>query len=456
MLVTLPFLLLVFDWWPLCRWSKQLSWTLVLEKLPLLAVSITVCCLVAFFGQARDTSAVAWQAIPTGARLENALVSYAAYLGMAIWPTNLAVFYPHPALIFDGQGGVSPQELTMALVLVAAITAATIMLRRRAPYLLAGWLWYLGTLLPVIGLWQAGSQARADRFTYFPQIGIALAVCWGAAALLGTRRGVAAAAMPLIVAALIMRTEDQLATWHDPLTLWEHELETVRVSPQCLSHLGDALIRKGRDHDAAPVLTEALRLDPASAPAHINMANVYLHQGSLDLAAQHYRAASRFAPELAVPHTLLGVVYLRLGKLAEAEQEHREAIRLGPGLVEAYAGLGEVQLAQGNLQGAARSYGKALELRPEDARARAYLGWVLFRSGKANEGAQLLRQAVRMNPELGFGHFFLGIVLSATGDKDEATVHLRLAARQNPELAKQVERLLQQTATGSRSVTSPS
>jgi Tfp pilus assembly protein PilF len=455
MLVTLPFLLLVFDWWPLCRWSKQLSWTLVLEKLPFLAATAAVSSLVLFFGEESKMTAAAWQLIPAAARVENTIHSYAAYLGMGFWPTNLAIFYPHPALIYDGQGGLSRLELAVAVIVLASITAAAIVLRRRAPYLLTGWLWYVGTLVPVIGIWQSGYQSRADRYSYFPEMGIALAVCWGAAALIGPRWRVGALALAVLAAVLVVRTERQLTTWRDPVTLWEHARESVRISPQCLSHLGDALVRKGRDHDAAPVLTEALRLDPASAPAHINMANVYLHQGNLDLAAQHYSAACRFAPKLGVPHTLLAIVYLRLGKLAEAEQEHREAIRLAPHLAEAYAGLGEVELARGNLQGATRSYGKALELRPEDARARAYLGWVLFRSGKANEGAQLLRQAVRMNPELGFGHFFLGIVLSVTGDKDEATSHLQQAARQSPEVAKQVEELLRQTGTDRPSVPSP-
>jgi Tfp pilus assembly protein PilF len=442
MLVTLPFLLLVLDWWPLGRWGKRPPWTLVLEKLPLFAAAAAVSGLVLFYGEESDMKTAAWQLIPTTARVENTIHSYAAYLGMGFWPANLAIFYPHPALIYDGQGGLSRLELAVAAAILATITAAAIVLRRRAPYLLTGWLWYLGTLVPVIGIWQSGYQSRADRYSYFPEMGIALAVCWGAAALIGPRWRVGAAAMALLSTALVVRTESQLATWRDPVTLWEHDRATVRISPQCLSHLGDALVRAGRDRDAASVLTEALRLDPASAPAHINMANVYLHQGKLDLAAQHYSAACRCAPRLAVPHTLLGNVYLRLGKLAEAEKEHREAIRLAPGLVEAHAGLGQVELAQGNLPGAARSYAKAIELRPEDAQSRAYLGWVLFRSGKASEGTEFLRQAVQMNPELGSGHLFLGIVLSVTGHKDEATGHLRQAARQSPEMAKQVEELL--------------
>jgi tetratricopeptide (TPR) repeat protein len=450
MLVTVPLLLLVLDWWPLERWPAQTAWRLLREKIPLFAAAAVVCGLVATLGQARDRMQVGLTTFPPAVRVENALVSYAAYLGMSVWPDDLAVLYPHPVYNYDGQGGLAPWQLTCSVILLAAVTVVAVKLRRRAPYVLAGWLWYVLALVPVIGLVQAGAQARADRFTYLPHVGVAIAVVWGVAAAAANRPRLVAAVLTAAVAALVFCTEAQLPTWHDSLTLWQHALKSTRKTPESLTHLGGALAAAGRDDEAAGQYAEALRLDKDSAFAHIGLGNLLQRQGKLDSAAEHLRAACAVRPDLAEAHTDLGVVYFRQGKLEEAAREHREAIRLNPELFAGYSNLGQVELARSNLSEARDCYRQALLLQPQDWQIRANLGYVLCRCGQSQEGLALLHEAVRANPAFGLGHLFLGLALESAGDHQTALAHLQQAVHYRPELANQIEGLLAQDRVNRR------
>jgi Flp pilus assembly protein TadD len=442
MLVTLPFLFLVLDWWPLARWPGRGVWQLLLEKIPLLAL-VVACGVVTFVGQVGHGAVGGLGVFTLPQRVANAIVSYVIYLRMAAWPANLAVFYPHPAYYWGG--GLPTWEVAAAALLLVAVTAGAVASRQRAPYLLTGWLWYLGTLLPVIGLAQAGAQARADRFTYFPQVGIAVAVCWGVAALVGSRWRVALAAAAAVLLMLVVQTERQLSTWRNSLALWSHALKAVRESPESLIHYGDALSREPgeeRREEAITSYSKALALDKTSAAAHNGLGILYLRAGEWNKAQEQFEAACRLPPTLPEAHTNLGVVLSQLGKLDEAAREHRRAIELAPQLVDAYGNLGQVEIGRGDYARAAECYRNVLRLRPGDVRAMTNLGLVLFREKKFEEALPPLREAVQLDPRSAAAHLFLGLVLDARGDAREAGEHLNQAARLDPGLVKRLEGMI--------------
>jgi Flp pilus assembly protein TadD len=442
MLVTLPFLFLVLDWWPLGRWTTREAGPLLWEKLPLFAL-VAACGVAGFIGQVRFGAVAGPEVFSPAQRVGNATVSYAVYLWTAVWPADLAVFYPHPA--YPWGGGLSGGSVAAAGLFLSAVTAAAIALRRKAPYLLAGWLWYLGTLLPVIGLAQAGAQARADRFTYFPQIGIAVAVCWGVAAAAGSRGPVALAVAGAVLAALVVRTEGQLATWHDSVAVWSHALRTTPESPDSLSHYAHALSREPdgrRQEEAAACYSRALALDPTSARAHNGLGILYLGAGQVERAREQFEAACRLPPPFAEAHSNLGIALYRSGDLDGAAREYRLAIELAPQLADAYGNLGQVQLARGDYGGAAACYRDVLRLRPGDGRALTNLGIALFRAGRLDEALPPLHEAVRRDPRSATAHLFLGLALDARGSQPEAGEHFQLAARLDPELVRKFEGMI--------------
>jgi Tfp pilus assembly protein PilF len=453
MLVTLPFLFVILDWWPLGRLRPDTLGALLVEKLPLLAL-VAGSCLATVAAQAAGGTVADLATFPLRIRLENAVVSYVAYMATMAWPANLAVFYPHSAYVYDGRGGLAVGEVAGAASLLIAVTVLATVLRRRAPYLLTGWLWYLGTLVPVIGLMQTGIQARADRYTYFPQIGLAVALCWGVSAAAGRWQRPALAAAVIALLALAVRTEYQLPSWYDSLSLWTRALEVARPSPEALCKLAEAYAHTaGHDDDARRLYEEALRLDPNSARAHNGWGNLLLRQGQVDSAAQHFEIACQLAPHVAGAHTNWGIALYRKNDLDAAAQQHQLAIQLAPGLAEAYGNLGQVELARGQPARAADCYRSELRLRPDDVRARANLGISLFKLGRSDEALVYLNDAIRRDPNFAVGHFYLALVMEARGDRLEAVRHFRLAAQLSPDLAKPVADQIRKRARGQDSAT---
>jgi tetratricopeptide (TPR) repeat protein len=448
MLVTLPFLLLVLDWWPLGRWATSTARELVVEKLPLVALVIASG-IVAYLGQVKFGAVAGVGVFSLSERTGNAIISYIAYLGMAAWPVDLAVFYPHPAYVYDGVGGISPWEVAGAAGLLVAVSVAATVLRKRAPYFLAGWLWYLGTLLPVIGLIQAGAQGRADRFTYFPQIGIAVAVCWGTAAVLASRPRVAAVLAAVVVLTLTWRTQTQLPVWLDSVALWEHALKTTRKSPEGLFHLAQALgEQNGRDSEAVRCYREALRLDPTYSLAHNGLGVIYLRHGEREKAKTEFEDALHFDPKLAEAHTNLGNVYDIEKDLDHAAAEHEEAVRLAPLLVDAYGNLGRVEVKRHHYQRAADCFRSQIALRPTDADAQSNLGMALLRLGQLEESLAHVNEAIRLNDRLAAAYFVKAEVLEAAGDLQGSTEFFRKAARLNPQWEKSIEERLRRRESG--------
>ncbi len=434
MLVTLPCLLLVLDGWPLRRARAAGDWwQLAAEKLPLFVLVVASGAVTV---RAQAESVGGTELFPPHVRLENAALSYVAYLAKTVWPAGLAVYYPHPVFPEGMSEGLPPVKVAAAVLLLGAVTAAAVALRRRAPYLLAGWLWYLGTLVPVIGLVQVGGQAYADRYTYFPQVGLLLAVCWGAAAVmprsLPRAAPAVAAAAAVVLAAL---TRDLIPVWHDSVALWEHTIGVTGRSPLALVNLGVGQEERRLDEEAARSYEEAIRLSPEFYLAHDGLGNLRFRQGRLDEAARELEEACQLAPGVAVLHTNLGNVLCRQGKWDEAARQHERAIELAPDLSVARSNLGQVELERGNPDAAAARYREALRLWPGSAKAHAGLGHVLTQQGRLEEAVAHLREAVRRDPEFGRAHFLLGVALEQRGDAAGAARHFELATRFSPELA---------------------
>ena len=366
MLVTLPFTLFLLDVWPLKRATYPLLWR---EKLPLFAMSFASC-VITFFAQRNGGAVQTLQNFPLGERLANAIVVYASYLGKTIWPAGLAVFYPYS---FVGVPGWAVAGLAVSL---AAATALVFRLMDKAPYLAVGWLWYLGTLVPVIGLVQIGSQSMADRYTYVPLIGIFVAVAWGVAELVSgsrTAQNVVSAIGVAIVSALFVATRAQATYWSNSTTLFEHALAVTTDNWLAHSNLGGALLDDGRIEDGIAHQREALRIRPSYTEAHYNLGLALEKTGRHTEAIQEFERALELRPSFAKAHNNLAGVLAGQGQLDAAMTHLEQAIRFEPGNTDARYNLASMLLAAGRGQEAAAQYEAVLKLKPDDVDARREL-----------------------------------------------------------------------------------
>ena len=330
MLVTLPFLLLLLDYWPLSRIRDPSSdirrrlLTLVVEKIPLIALS-AVSSVVTFLAQ---RGAVGWtEQLPVLARINNAVVSYVAYIWQMLWPVKLAVFYPHP------ENRLQPWEIILSLLLLLGITAAAIALRKQRPYFITGWLWYLGMLVPVIGLMQVGWQGRADRYTYLPQIGLYIVAAWAVSdltALWRRQRTILSAAAILTIAVLSWRAWVQTSYWRDSETLFMHALAVTSNNDVAENNLGIVFLRKGKLDDAISLLQAAVDLRPENSPAHENLAKALLQKGQVADALVHYRKLLELQPDNIEVHNIVGTVLIQQGHIREGVEEWQKVLVIQP------------------------------------------------------------------------------------------------------------------------------
>lgn len=384
MIVTLPLVLILLDYWPFARGVH------IREKLPFLGLA-AVASVIAYMVHAQVNAVASLQSLPLGMRLENALVSYAVYIGKVFWPSGLAVFYPYPShsLAFPA---------TLAAVGIAAVTAAAVWNARKRPYLIVGWLWYLVTLAPVIGLIQAGQQARADRYMYIPMIGLSIALVWGAAELLRSwpvARTVLAAA---VCTACIVTTWLQTVYWQDGETLFRRAVDVTSDNYIARFNLGSALGLRGDNAEAARQMEEAVRIRPDSAVAHAELGKFLGNQGRTEEGLAQLRLAAALEPKDANLHYRIGVLLGRAGHADEAAAELSEAIRLDPGNADAHRNLGISLAERDRLPEAATEFSTAVQLNPDDAQARFNLGVALANLGRTREGIAQLSEAVRLNP----------------------------------------------------------
>ena len=330
MLVTLPFVLLLLDYWPLDRIRGKTSnigrqvFRLFLEKIPLIALS-AVSGTVTFLAQ---RGAVGWiEQLPMLSRFNNAIVAYIVYMRQMFWPAGLAVFYPHP------ENRLPPWQISLALTVLAAITTAAVILRRKVPYFIIGWFWYLGMLVPVIGLVQVGWQGHADRYTYLPQIGLYIAGTWAVADLTDSwrRQGILlTAAALLVIAALSWSARIQTSYWRDSETLFTHALAVTKNNDVAENNLGIIFLEKGKLDEAIFRLQAAIDLRPENGPAHNNLAKALLQKGELAQAMVHYRKFLEIEPQNVEARNILGTALIQQGHVREAVEQWEDALASQP------------------------------------------------------------------------------------------------------------------------------
>jgi tetratricopeptide (TPR) repeat protein len=399
MLVTGPFILLLVDYWPLRRFEKPSPVTsaedpkiekhkpgtknLWLEKIPLLVLSAGACA-ITFMVQKRATGAI--PPLPLLWRVQNALVSYVIYIWKTVWPTQLAIFYPHP------NDALTIWQVAGATTLLLGITLAAIVLRKQRPYLFTGWFWYLGMLAPVIGLVQVGEQGHADRYTYLPHIGLFLLAVWLVADVITRREAkapYAVAAAGVLIVAFASAAFVQASYWRNSETLWTHALAVTSENDCAHNNLGYLLADRGDldgaiSHFEAAARIRSLRTDrhynAGSAYIEMNLADGLAQKGQSDEAMVHYDQAIRLEPNYADAYYNRGNVLFANGRVDEAIADWEKSLQLKPGDADAHTCLGNALLRQGLPNEAIAHYEKASELAPEDPRSRNNIAWLLATS----------------------------------------------------------------------------
>jgi Flp pilus assembly protein TadD len=405
-LVSAPVVLLLLDYWPLRRFEqpsstqrkakilksgnqRRIIQRLLLEKIPLLVLSAGAC-VITFILQKRATGAI--PPLPFLWRVQNAFASYVIYIWKTLWPTRLAVFYPHP------NNTLAIWEVILAIGFLLAVTVAAIVFRGQRPYLFTGWFWYLGMLVPVIGLVQVGEQGHADRYTYLPHIGLFLLAVWLAADVAAVsqfraRVAVATAVAVVIIAALASAAFVQTSYWRNSETLWSHALAVTSDNDVAHNNLGYLCVDRGELDEAISHFESAARIrsgkldahyDVGSAFVQMNLADALARKGLSDEAMVHYEEAIRLQPDYADAYYNRGSVLFAKGRIDEAIADWEKTLQIQPNDADAHTGLGNALLGKGSLQEAIAHYEKALALAPEDPHSRNNVAWVLATASDAS------------------------------------------------------------------------
>jgi tetratricopeptide (TPR) repeat protein len=462
MLVTLPFALLLLDYWPLQRFSPSTARRLLVEKIPFLLLS-TAACFVTFAMQQKTGAVKTLASVPMPIRIENTFVSYMRYLGKIFYPENLAVLYPRqeqwPLVL-----------VVLSAVLFIVISAAAIASRKRFPFVFTGWFWFAGMLVPVIGLIQVGEQAMADRYVYLPQIGLYLLLAWLVAELtprLPYRAWLPGSLSSVIVAALICRAHAQASYWQNSEALWTHTLACTRDNLIAHYNFGNALLQKGDVNGAIIEYREALKVDshnavarnnlgtallqkreadeamhqyrqaiqddPGYILARINLANQLLPEGQVDEAIDQYREALKIDPEDPAALHNLGNALLQNGDVDEAIAQYQAEIKVNADYALAHYNLGNALAQKGQLDSAITEYLEALKLDPGYALAHANLANVLWQKGQVDEAVDQYQQALKINPDDAAAHNNLGAALLQKRRFNEAAAQFLAALKIKPE-----------------------
>ncbi len=395
MLVTLPFVLLLLDYWPLAR--RRTLYYLIREKIPFFALSV-VSSAVTFFVQRSGGAVVTASAVPLEFRVSNAVISYAGYIEKMFFPTRLAMFYPYP----------EQNVFFYALILAAVLLAVTILIllfAKNHRYLVTGWFWYLGTLVPVIGLVQVGEQAMADRYSYITLTGLFIIIAWGLPELLGKwllaapqRKNVLWTASLIVLSVLSTLTYFQTRYWKDSISLGEH----------------------------------ALKVTENNYTAHFCMTEQLTEQGRLDEAIRHNTEALRIKPDYTDALNGLGIALYKAGRVDEAIGCYKRVLEIDPRHITVYPNLGSALVAKGKFDEAISLYNKALQIEPDRVEIHLNLGVALVSSGRLEEAVKEYQQVLSAQPRNFLAYNDLGIILSRQGKFDEAIAHFNQAIRINP------------------------
>jgi len=407
MVVTFPFVLLLLDYWPLGRVegsrrgkleTKQFSLSMLfIEKLPLLAFSVASAVITVYAQRAGGAMRSAAQ-FSFGVRLENAVVAYAMYLWKMIWPSHLAPLYPHPG------DSLAAWQVAFSLLVLLVITGVVLRFRAKR-YLLTGWLWFLGTLVPVIGLVQVGDQAMADRYAYIPLIGIFVMITWVFADWAESRGiGVEARVVPAVcvLLALSVATHRQLGYWASNYDLWTHTLAVTGKNFIAEDNLGGALLLMDKPDEAYTHFQAASEINPRDPMSRSNEGAYLQEHGHVNEAIEQYKRVITLTSDpglLAAAYANLGTAYRTLGDDQQAQENYQNSLRLNSGQANAYLGLGQLMEGQNKLAEAIESYSRAVELRPTD-RGFVFLGRALEKSGRRAEALAAYQQALKISPDM--------------------------------------------------------
>ena len=447
MIVTLPFVLVLLDIWPLRRPLRS-AWR---EKIPFFVLS-AASAIATYLIQKGSGAVREFEQFPLGLRVENALISYAIYIVKMFWPARLAVFYPYPRELPIWQ-------VALSALLLVAISVFVLRVRSSRPYLAVGWLWYLGTLVPVIGLIQVGAQARADRYMYVPMVGLSIMLAWGASEILKRRAAVIGVVACVACGVLC---EAQIRYWRSSEMLFRHALDVTTNNYLAHHNLGVALADEGRIPEAIDQYQAALQIEPNAANVQTDYGNALAQSGRLPEAIAHYQEALRILPDAPVTHNDLGnALAATPGRLPEAIAEYQTALRLKPDYEDARNNLAKVQsnaaemqynmgvdfAKSGKPEAAIPHFKEALRLKPDYVDAHNNLGVVLASAGRVPEAISHFEAALRIDPNSPRSfdaHVNLGIALSGIpGRMPEAIRHFEAALRikPDPEIRQMLDRL---------------
>jgi tetratricopeptide (TPR) repeat protein len=477
MLVTLPFVLLLLDYWPLRRFRHQYgvesanppyksatTLHLIIEKIPLLIIVIISSVLT--YVQ-KSSGAIRFDDIfSLKVRIANALVCYVSYIIKIFYPVSLAVLYPHP-----GQSLPLWQPVASLAILVF-VSALVILAVRKHPYLFVGWFWYLGVLVPVIGVVQAGIQAMADRYTYISSIGIFIMLAWAFARLFRkwSFPKLPAAVLPgVLIAAMLICTRMQLRYWRDSFTLFEHALDVTENNYIMHSNFGGALFQKGRFDEAIDHFEQALKINPGFTDARRDIGFVLLKQqktdqaiaafeqalqmkedwpeiynylglayaqkGQFETAVEKYNNALKLEPDYAEAMKNLGIALGRLGRTQQAVENWQKALRLEPYNADANYNMGLFMVSMGDYEKAAAYFTAAIDEKPDWAEAKYNLGTAYYELGKFESAIENFSEALRLKPDYPNAHRNLALALTKTGEYEEAVSHLKTALATEPNWA---------------------
>jgi tetratricopeptide (TPR) repeat protein len=439
MAVTLPCVLLLLDIWPLQRlhfgnWRKGAA-QLLLEKIPLLGLSVAAGVLSILCQRAVGTVATL-DAISFSLRLVNAAASYGWYLQKTIWPTGLTCFYPHPALVESAPWQRLAPPCLAGSIAIAGATLLAMRHRRDHPWLLVGWLWFLGVLAPMIGLLQVGDQAHADRYSYLCQVGLFLAAGWTGRQFASQSRQLARRMMFISLALLCgwaVAAHQQAAAWHDSISLFSRALEVNNRNHWAHNNLGFALLQQGKKIEALEHFREAVAIVPTYVLGHYNL-GVCLHElRDRDGAIAHLETSLKYDPTSAAVHQRLAAVLAETGQLPKAIDHFREAVRLLPDDGQAHFNLGLALARAGRDQEAIDALRRAHELRWDEVSTLLLLASEMRRIGNVTDARATVEEVLNSKPHVADGQFLLGEILRDTGDIAGARDRFRETLRLRPD-----------------------
>ena len=442
MLVTLPFVLLLLDYWPLgriSRFNRQIFYRLVLsaghlmvEKIPFFVLS-AISSVITFLVQRNAGAVTDIDILSLNNRIANALLSYAEYMGKMLWPINLAVFYPFNA----AASSPSCRPAACALLLLG-ISVFVIYLGRNQRYLFLGWFWFVGTLTPVIGIIQVGQQAYADRYTYIPYIGLFIMLAWGLTQLLSKliyRKIVLGVSMVIILTPLGICAHRQTSYWKNDITLFSHANQVTQNNYIAYNDIGNAYVKLGRNIEAVDAYKQAIIFNPNYAIMHYNLGLSYSNLGRNTEAIEAYKLAIRVKPDYTQAYYNLGVAYAGLGRSTEAIDAFKQVIRIKPDYARAYYNLGVAYAGLGRSTDAIDAFKQVIRIKPDYAMAYNNLGVVYGKLGRLPEAIEAFKQAIKLKPDYVDACNNLGVAYLAIGDKNSALVEYNILKSLNSEMA---------------------